>query len=158
MKPEQVEALKGQRTRLADQLQAMLDTPRADRPTKPSALKAWLRELESTQHALAQLDQLVRLLTRVERRPKSERPPAPKRAANPDDGQDLAILARIRKGARAELRVTACIWKGRRTIDVRCWSVFKGSDEFKPTRKGVMIDADKLNALIEALHLAQQHA
>ena len=155
MTPDQIEALKGQRTRLADELQAMLDTPQADRPTKPSALKAWLRELETTKHALAQLDQL---LTRVDRRTKSERPPAPTKPAASPDGQDLAILARIPKGARAELRVTACIWKGRRTIDVRCWSVFKGSSEFKPTRKGVMIDADKLNALIEALHLAQQHA
>ena len=149
MTPEHIETLKANRDALARELQAVLDLPEAERPVKPTARRAWVREMDRMRRTLDEADKLVQHF---------ERPPRPARIA-PDEtpaAQEGVTLARIRKSDRAELRVTAGRWKGRRTIDLRIWSMFEGSDEMRPSRKGVAIDASKLDALIEALVLAKQ--
>lgn len=153
---DKIDALTAQRDQLLERLQTMLDTPEAERPKNRTALKAWLTELEGTQRMVEQVNKLLQML---ERRPKPRRTaivaaaPAP---AAPEES-DAVVLARIPKGARAELRVTVKTWKGRRVFDVRCWSLLKMTGEFGPTRKGVTVDARMLPALVEALHLATQH-
>lgn len=157
---ERLAALKEQRTALVADLQAMLDTPQDQRPTNKTALKAWLTQLEGTQRTLEQLDRLVKMLEhQPKRRARVTTAATPTTAAggSPDE-TDTVLLVRIPKGPRAELRVTVKTWKGRRVIDVRCWSPMKDTGEYGPTRKGVAVDARMLPALIEALHLAQQHA
>jgi hypothetical protein len=157
MKPEQIEALEGQRGALADHLQGLLDTPEDQRPTKTSELRAWLRELEMARLSLEQIDRMLQTAQRrastAERTIRASAPPS-----GDDEAQDVVVIARIPKGPRAELRVSAKTWKGRRIIDIRCWSVRAGSSEFRPTGKGVAIAARMLPAIIDALHLAQQHA
>jgi len=160
MLPDKIEDLRAQRGVLLDQMQAMLDTPQDQRPTNKTALKAWLTQLEGTQRTLEQLDRLVKML---EHQPKrcarvaTAATPTTAAGGSPDE-TDTVLLVRIPKGPRAELRVTVKTWKGRRVIDVRCWSPMKDTGEYGPTRKGVAVDARMLPALIEALHLAQQHA
>lgn len=160
MRAEQIEALRGQRGVLLDQLQSLLDTPQDKRPTSPRELKAWLSQLDGTKRAVEQLDQLVRMLERTPRRAAkpSIKPAATTPVGGSPDETDTVLLARIPKGPRAELRVTVKTWKGRRVIDVRCWSPMKDTGEYGPTRKGVAVDARMLDQLIEALHLARQHA
>lgn len=55
------------------------------------------------------------------------------------------------------MRVLVKRWKSRRTLDIRLWFLPEGGSEFTPSRKGVSIDASKVDALIEALHKAKQH-
>lgn len=156
-RPEKIEALKAQRDALMKDLQAMLDLPEDQRPKASKALKAWLSELDGTRRMLEQMDKLLQML---ERKPKPRTravvaaTPAPNASA---EESDAVLLARIPKGARAELRVVVKTWKGRRVIDVRCWSL-RDDGEFKPTLKGTTVDARMLPVLIEALQLATQYA
>lgn len=152
MRADQIEALRQQQAALAQQLQGMLDTPEAERPKAPKELRAWLRDLETAQQALQQIDHLITL---GERRQSRAQVPAP---TMHDIGADEVVLARIPKGPRAELQVRVKTWMGRRVVDVRCWAAMKGAAELKPSRKGVMVDAKHLQALVDALRSAQQHA
>lgn len=66
-------------------------------------------------------------------------------------------VARIPKGKRAEMRVSINDFRGVRNVDVRLWYVPKGGGEWVPSRKGVAVEAGKLDAVIDALLLAKQH-
>lgn len=65
-------------------------------------------------------------------------------------------VAAIRKADGAEVRVTVQNYKGRRVVDVRVWYQPVTGGDFVPTRKGVTLDADKLQALTLALTEAAQ--
>lgn len=159
MDEARIASLRQQGAVLTERVREMLATPEDQRPTGRTALKAWLRDLESTQKMAVQFARLLKVLE-----VKPELPPraaAAARRASADTAAnecDVVVLARIPKGQRAEMRVTAKTWKGRRVIDVRCWAMGKDSGEYAPTRKGVAVDAKMLPALVEALQQAQKHA
>jgi hypothetical protein len=44
-----------------------------------------------------------------------------------------------------------------RTIDVRLWYIPKAGGDWGPSRKGVGVEAGKLDALVDALISAKQH-
>lgn len=156
MKPETIERLRAGRQLAADHLQALVDLPEAERPTKPAALKAWLRGLENHRGMVEQFDKLIARMDPPKRaKPVRTAAPAP---APADEASDRVVLARIPKTKRAELRVTVHTWRGRRVVDIRTWALIDGGTEPVPSRKGISIDAGNLPAIIEALHLARQHA
>jgi hypothetical protein len=66
-------------------------------------------------------------------------------------------VARIPKGKRAEMRVSINDYRGVRNVDVRLWYVPKGGGEWVPSRKGVAVEAGKLDAVIDALLSAKRH-
>jgi hypothetical protein len=152
MTTNRAESLIARRDQLAKHAAAMAATPEAERPTKPAALKAWVRELAQMQDLIEELDSLIKRV-------------APEhRACRPDvgaasyDSSDVVTIAKVPKGKRAEVRVSVKPWQGRRVVDIRLWSLFDGSDgEMRPSRKGIAFDASKLDALIDALHQAKQH-
>ncbi len=150
---DRIALLSARRAALVERVQAMVATPEDQRPKGRTALRAWLADLESSQRLLEQTDKLVKTLE-----PKPQRVPKARPAPDPADESDVTVLARIPKGARAEMRVISKVWKGRRVIDVRCWAMSKETGEFGPTRKGVAVDARMLPSLLEALQLAQKHA
>jgi hypothetical protein len=145
-------ALVGQRGVLAAHVQALLDVPETERPTQPKALRAWLRELESSQEALRRLDQMLATVDRL-----AERAGRAERLADSLAADDLLLLAVIPKSRSAEVRVALQTWKGRTTIDIRCWALIAGSEEMRPTRKGLQLDVKRLPALLDALKQAAQH-
>jgi hypothetical protein len=152
MTPTQLDTLKSHRERLGEDLRAMIETPEDQRPTKPSALKAWLRDLQQMQALVADLDQLLDRVAQP--RPRAVRQTG---VQSLSDGEKTPlVLARIPKSRRAELRIVMSEWKGRRTVDVRVWCAPKGESEMKPTRRGVSLDARKLPQLMEGLHKAAQ--
>jgi len=59
--------------------------------------------------------------------------------------------ARVCKSETAEVRVARNNWKGRRVVDIRIWFVPSGGADYVPSRKGITIDAGKLDELISAL-------
>ena len=67
-------------------------------------------------------------------------------------------IAAIPKGRRAELRVSLNEWQGRKTIDLRLWFMPKSGGTWGPSKKGVSIQAAKLDALIEGLVRAREQA
>ena len=145
MKVDKLAALAATREALATHLQERLDTPEVDRPTKPATLRAWVREIESTQRSIGRVDQLLDRL----------QPAGPPTDAAVVDEEGTVVVARIPKGRRAEMRVSVKRWEGRQVIDIRLWSLRDGQSEFVPSRKGIAFDAGKLDQLIEALQLAQ---
>jgi hypothetical protein len=154
MDAARIARFRANRDQLAILIQNIKDTPEDARPTKPSALKAWNRDLADNERLLADMD---RMLLRVDPPPKPEPKPAPRQAEEEDASNVIAELGRIPKGKRAEMRVLVKRWKSRRTLDIRLWFLPEGGSEFAPSRKGVSIDASKVDALIEALHKAKQH-
>jgi len=65
-------------------------------------------------------------------------------------------IAEFEKNSREELKVTLNEFKGRQYVDVRVYYRGKEGDEFKPSRKGVMIRPGHLDPLIEALSEARR--
>lgn len=151
MRADQVEALHQQRQALARQVQALLDTPEAQRPADPKQLRAWLRELKTAQEGLAQLNHL---LERAER--SADKDARTAKLAERLACDDQVVLGVIPKGIGTEVRVTMQTWKGRRTLDIRCYASPDGGEK-KPTRKGLQVDVKRLPALVEALQRAEQH-
>lgn len=153
MTPTQLQELISRRDEIVRQAEALAATPEADRPSKPAALKAWLRDLEELRALAKQFDALV-----LRAQPKQRiTVPKPVVATNPETGEGVTV-ARVRKGRRAEIRVTVKPWQGRRVVDVRLWSQYEGQDEgMKPSRKGIAFDAAKLSDIIDALIQAKQH-
>lgn len=66
-------------------------------------------------------------------------------------GEPCTNFASIRKSDTAEVRVSRDMVGGRRVIDVRVWFLPNGGSEYVPSRKGITIDAAKINDLIGAL-------
>jgi hypothetical protein len=63
------------------------------------------------------------------------------------------IVGDIQRNETEVLRVSAAEFKGRKYVDVRIY--FEGDDgEWKPTKKGVTVSPDKLQAFIELLQKA----
>lgn len=153
MTPTQLQELISRRDEITRQAEALAATPEADRPSKPAALKAWLRDLEELQALAKQFDALVARAQPQQRIAVLE----PVVAATPEIGEGVTV-ARVHKGRRAEIRVTVKPWQGRRVVDVRLWSWYEGQgEEMKPSRKGIAFDATKLSDIIDALIQAKQH-
>lgn len=55
------------------------------------------------------------------------------------------------------MRVSINDYRGVRNVDVRLWYVPKGGGEWVPSRKGVAVEAGKLDAVIDALLSAKRH-
>lgn len=153
MKQASIQQLIQRRDQVAQEAAKLLAIPEDDRPKKPSALKAWLRDLEGLQQLVEQMDKLI------ERTVPKPRVGVPDQVLviDPESGEGITV-ARVRKGRRAEIRVNVKPWQGRRVIDVRLWSYIDGQgDEMKPSRKGIAFDAAKLSEVIDALIQAKQH-
>lgn len=153
MKPTRLQELISRRDEIASHAAKLAAMPISERPTKPAELKAWERDLEELQALAKQFDALV------ERASPKPRVAVPDLIAgtDPETGESVTV-ARVRKGRRAEIRVTVKPWQGRRVVDVRLWSQYEGQgEEMKPSRKGLAFDAAKLSDIIDALIQAKQH-
>ena len=60
-------------------------------------------------------------------------------------------VATITKNATEEIHIGLDHYAGRNLIDVRIFGKWNGSNVFSPTKKGVSIAPDKLDAVIAAL-------
>lgn len=58
---------------------------------------------------------------------------------------------RVCKSESAEIRVARSNWKGRCVVDIRLWFIPPGGGDYVPSRKGITVDAGKLEDLIRAL-------
>jgi hypothetical protein len=154
--PPKLEAIAERREALARQLATMRAMPLPEAPPgatgKRDPAAAWRREVDSLERLIARIDQLI--ARAAPRRARGAPPPAD---GGPPPTASLD-LARIPKGRRAEMRVSVKEWKGRRTVDIRLWFIPQGGTEYVASRKGVSVDAGKLPALLDALHLAVQHS
>lgn len=159
MDATRLQELISRRDEIARQAEALAATPEADRPSKPAALKAWLRDLAELQALVAQFDALIGKGSAAHLSKVPRVGPEPPEQAEPDFESGAGVtVARVRKGRRAEIRVTVKPWQGRRVVDVRLWSQYEGQGaEMKPSRKGIAFDAAKLSDLIDALIQAKQH-
>lgn len=151
MTPERAASFKQQRDEVAAQAQLMQAVPQEERPTKASALKAWLAQLHHLETLVTQMDAILAKNTPRTPRGKQVVP------AVLTGEQEAVVLARIPKGKRAEMRVSVKPWLNRRVVDIRIWSLPKEGGEMKPSRKGITFDASKLDVLLDALHQAKQH-
>lgn len=153
MDQTRLQQLISRRDELASYAAKLAATPLSDRPSKPAELKAWERELSEVQALAKQFEALI------ERKSPKPRVAVPDliAATDPETGEGVTV-ARVRKGRRAEIRVTVKPWQGRRVVDVRLWSQYEGQgEEMKPSRKGIAFDANKLSDIIDALIQAKQH-
>lgn len=76
----------------------------------------------------------------------------------PTEPDSSVLIATVPKSARTEIRIRLCTWEGRKVIDVRLYSRAKDATDFKPTAKGIAIEAAGLGDLLSGLALAQQYA
>ena len=63
-------------------------------------------------------------------------------------------LARIPVNSRDEVRATVLEWEGRRSLDIRTWSLSRSSGEHRPTPRGARIPLERLPELADALQAA----
>jgi hypothetical protein len=149
MSPERVAELAASRNSLAGSIQALKDAPPHDDGTKKAkrAIKDWEFDVAGFERMVAQIDGMLSPVVRKEK-------PAPEVVPWVPMG---TMIAAIPKGKRAELRVSVNEWKGLLTIDLRLWFEPKDGGAWGPSRKGVSIDAAKIDALIDGLLLAKQH-
>lgn len=146
------------RARLVEQLAIISSAPPEDdgTPKARRAIKDWEFDCKSMRELIKRFDSvLAPKPTPADPEPKPETP------SNVEQGVDRmrrAIdVARIPKGKRAEMRVSINDYRGVRNVDVRLWYVPKGGGEWVPSRKGVAVEAGKLDAVIDALLSAKQH-
>lgn len=149
MTPERVAELTASRNSLTASIQALRDLPPHDDGTKKAkrAIKDWQFDLNGYERMVAQIDGMLAV------KPPKE-PPAPEVVPWVQMGTTIATIP---KGRRAELRVSVNEWRGLRTVDLRLWFMPKDGGAWGPSRKGVSIDAAKIDALIDGLLLAKQH-
>ena len=146
------------RARLVEQLAIISSAPPDDdgTPKARRAVKNWEFDCKSMRDLIEKFDSLLAPMP-----PPAD--PAPERETPSDDEQNVdrmrrAIdVARIPKGKRAEMRVSINDYRGVRNVDVRLWYVPKGGGDWVPSRKGVAVEAGKLDAVINALLSAKQH-
>lgn len=67
-------------------------------------------------------------------------------------------VAIIPKNSTEEIHIALDHYAGRNLIDVRVFAKWNGSEVFSPTKKGVSITPDKLDAVIAALTEAEARA
>ncbi|BEP48919.1 transcriptional coactivator p15/PC4 family protein [Variovorax sp. V116] len=149
MSPERAAELTASRNSLTASIQALKDAPPQDDGTKKAkrAIKDWQFDLSGFERMVAQIDGMLAAKTPRE-------PPAPEVVPWVQMGTTIAAIP---KGRRAELRVSVNEWRGLRTVDLRLWFMPKDGGAWGPSRKGVAIDAAKVDALLEALTLAKKH-
>lgn len=63
-------------------------------------------------------------------------------------------LARIPVNSRDEVRATVLEWEGRRSLDIRTWSLSRSSGEHRPTPRGARIAIEQVPELLAALQTA----
>lgn len=151
MTPEQIERMTAQRAALAEQLESHLTRMPDDDGTKKAArlLKHWEADRKALETVIAQADQFMAA-------PPQEGPiDVPVEEANRWAEKGVAI-ASIPKGRKAELRVSLNEWQGRQTVDLRLWYSLEPGGVRGPSKKGVSIQASKLDALIEGLVQARE--
>lgn len=107
------------------------------------------RELQQIDGLLRQIDALIEPKPVKVARPTARKP-------GPSFEQ-IAEIARLRKDACTEIRISVRAWQGRRAVDLRQWYLPRDSTEWRPTSKGMFLNAPLAQALIEALQQAQQH-
>lgn len=105
-----------------------------------------LRQLDGL---LQQIDALIRPKPKKVAKPRARRP-AP-------TYEQVAEIARLRKDASTEVRISVKEWQGRRAVDIRQWCSGGDGAEWRPTSKGVFINAPLAEGLISALQGALQH-
>lgn len=64
------------------------------------------------------------------------------------------VLCELQRG-NDRLRVTVGEWQGRPNVQVRVWTPGQDGGDFVPTKKGVALHADELDAVIEGLQEAR---
>jgi hypothetical protein len=72
-------------------------------------------------------------------------------SAPPDESR---IVAEIPKGRHEVIRVTRESYHGHRFVQLRVWFKAEGG-EFRPSKSGIAIAPDKLDATIAALQVAR---
>lgn len=158
MTPAQIAAVSERRAIMQAQLDALRAALPEDDGTKAGKkrLRDWAYDVQSLERVVAQMDRTIAAST-----PKPK--PAP---ATPEDASTFqratwvqrgTTIASIPKGKRAELRVSLNEWQGVRTLDLRLWFQPKGGGDWGPSRKGVSVEAGKIDALIEVLQRARGH-
>lgn len=98
---------------------------------------------------MAQIDHLIAPKPKKVAKPRARRP-AP-------SFEQVADIARLRKDASTEIRISVKEWRGRRAVDIRQWCSGGDGTEWRPTSKGVFINAPLAEGLIVALQGALQH-
>ena len=68
-----------------------------------------------------------------------------------------ATTARIPQRRRREIRVSVRKGPGALSVDIWSWASSRLTGEMRPTNRRIVLDADKLDALIDALRDARQH-
>lgn len=105
------------------------------------------------------LRQLDGLLTQIDHliapKPKKVAKPRARRAA--PSFEQIAEIARLRKDSSTEIRIVVKEWRGQRAVDIRQWCSGGDGTEWRPTSKGVFINAPLAEGLIFALQGALQH-
>lgn len=155
MAPERIANLMASRDRLAMQLGELRSLKPKEDGTKKAAraIKDWAFDCEGLEKLIVKLDATIAPATPRKVKEKAARPLND--AAS--EGVKGTPIARIAKGKRAEMRVSVNEWKGQHIVDVRLWFIPKAGGDWAPSRKGVSVEAGKLDALVQALILAKQH-
>ena len=147
------------RARLVERLAIISGAPPDDdgAPKARRAVKNWEYDCKSMRELIGKFDSLL-----APKPPPAE--PAseaetPRYVEQDVDRMRRAIdVARIPKGKRAEMRVSINDFRGVRNVDMRLWYVPKGGGEWVPSRKGVAVEAGKLDAVIDAQPSARRHS
>lgn len=106
----------------------------------------------------SELENLVKDIDRVLHRTVPQVKSKRQRAAPKTEPDSSVLIATVPKSERTEIRISSKVWEGRQLIDVRLYARAKDATEFKPTAKGVSIEATGLGDLLSGLALAQQYA
>lgn len=153
MTPAQIAAVSERRALMQAQLDVLRAALPEDDGTKAGKkrLRDWAYDVQSLERVVAQMDRTI-----------AAAKPAP---TSPEEAGEFqratwvqrgTTIASIPKGKRAELRVSLNEWQGVRTLDLRLWYQPKGGGDWGPSRKGVSVEAGKIDALIEVLKQARQ--
>lgn len=75
-----------------------------------------------------------------------------------DNSGDGILIADLEKNATERTRVQLVTYNGRHLVDARVFTEYKSSGEIGPTKKGISVRVDQLDALIDALTAARTKA
>ena len=66
-------------------------------------------------------------------------------------GAEPKIIAALTKNSREEIRICATEYANRKLVDIRVWVPGRGTDDARPTRKGISLRPELLPEMVEAL-------
>jgi Transcriptional Coactivator p15 (PC4) len=66
-----------------------------------------------------------------------------------------ATIAKIRKNATAEIWISLTTFPGRQVVDIREYFLDGEHHQWRPTKKGIMVEPDKLPHLIDGIKLLE---